>query len=160
MTMRRDRSAHLTEDSHINARLQPRRLSISPAAVGCKPMFGGDRSDAGPQPATGVPESKHLNRVLRDPVVHEVPNSRQGNASYTGQDGSPCWRSHFGLHRKQTKDPVEFFQHGIRHGRSVLTPPSRGLLNLRASLVRNLDSKRAVHADRRSCSRSRSHETT
>ncbi len=38
--MRRDRSARLTEDSHINVRLQPQRLMITPAAVGCKPMLG------------------------------------------------------------------------------------------------------------------------
>jgi hypothetical protein len=29
---------------HINVRLQPRRLMISPAVVGCKPMFGGGQA--------------------------------------------------------------------------------------------------------------------
>jgi len=36
ITMRRECSAHLTEDSHINVRLQPRRRATQ-AAVGCKP---------------------------------------------------------------------------------------------------------------------------
>lgn len=33
-------AARLTNRSHINVPLQPRRLSIAPAGVGCKPMLG------------------------------------------------------------------------------------------------------------------------
>lgn len=32
---------HNSHGDGPNARLQPRRLMIAPAAVGCKPMFGG-----------------------------------------------------------------------------------------------------------------------
>ena len=38
--MRRERSAHLTEDSHINVALQPRRFTLSPSGVGCKRLLG------------------------------------------------------------------------------------------------------------------------
>jgi len=50
LAMRREGSAHLTEDSHINVPVQPRRLIMAPAAVGCKRLAGDSERKIGTCP--------------------------------------------------------------------------------------------------------------
>ena len=133
---------------------------ILPAAVGSKPMFGGDRSKTWFQVSAGVPESEHLKSVVGYSVVHVVPNSRERDSSHTGQRGTACDCSDLRLHTKQTKDAVKLFADRVGGGGPILGPPRRSDRDLRLSLVRDLDAQRSVHGARRNCSRNASQETT
>jgi hypothetical protein len=132
---------------------------IAAAAVGCKRMFGGP-SHARPTATIRVPESEYLKSVADYPVVHVVPNPREGHSSHTGQRGAATECSNFRLQTKEVKDPVKFFVDRAWCGRPMLGPPRRSHRDLRLSVVCDLNAQRRVHGARRNRSRKASQETT
>lgn len=89
---------------------------IPPAAVGCKPMFGGDISEVGTLPAARVPQRKHLNGIIDQPVVQVVPNPGQGDTTNVGQSRTRGFRAHRGLSEEKAKDSVQVLDDGVRRG--------------------------------------------
>jgi hypothetical protein len=71
-----------------NARLQPRRPTISPAAVGCKPLLGGPYHSTRRTPPPAHSFLDFSNQGLSDPDKPIVSGSTDGARSGDRRDGN------------------------------------------------------------------------
>ena len=86
-----------------------------------------------------MPEGQDFERIIGCAVVDVVANSRKRNATYIFKLWTPRSSTYAGLNSQKTKDTVEILTDGPWRGRPVLRPPRCGFLDLRLSVLRDLD---------------------
>jgi hypothetical protein len=88
--------------------------------------FGLTASQGGLLPTTDMPDGQDIYRVVRDPVVDEVPNAAYKQAPDARKARSRIFGADSGLLGQQRKALPYVVSDCTRRRRSVLGPPRRG----------------------------------
>src|SRR5881409_1277602 len=80
--------------------------------------------------STGVPESKHVNKLARHPIVDVVPHSGQRHTAHTLGTAATSRRTYARLLAQNSQHLSNVVVYRIRRSRPVSGPPLRRLFDL------------------------------